>query len=65
MTPGSNKPVEDVTILELNIIRQGMSARGFDAADTWNTELPLVEEKRLQKLEEAKQKAEEAKKSCR
>jgi peptidyl-prolyl cis-trans isomerase A (cyclophilin A) len=59
---GSNKPLEDVTILELNIIRQGMSAKGFDATDTWNTELPLVEEKRLQKLEEAKQKAEEAKK---
>ena len=39
-----------------------MSAKGFDAADTWNTELPLLEEKRLQKLEEAKQKAEEAKK---
>ena len=62
VTPGSNKPVEDVKILKLNIIRQGMSARGFDAVDTWNTELPLLEEKRLQKLEEAKQKAEEAKK---
>ena len=61
VTPGSNKPVEDVKILKLNIIRQGMSARGFDAADTWNKELPLLEEKRLQKLEEAKGKAEEAK----
>jgi cyclophilin family peptidyl-prolyl cis-trans isomerase len=62
VTPGSNKPLEDVKILKLNIIRQGMSAKGFDAADTWNTELPLLEEKRLQKLEDAKQKAEEAKK---
>ena len=62
VTPGSNKPVEDVKILKLNIIRQGMSAKGFDAVDTWNTELPLLEEKRLQKLEDAKQKAEEAKK---
>ncbi len=62
VTPGTNKPVEDVKILELNIIRQGMSAKGFDAADTWNTELSLLEEKRLQKLEDAKQKAEEAKK---
>ena len=61
VTPGSNKPVEDVKILKLNIIRQGMSAKGFDAADTWNRELPLLEEKRLQKLEEAKKKAEEAK----
>ena len=59
---GSNKPLEEVKILELNIIRQGLSAKRFDAADTWNTELPLLEEKRLQKLEEAKQKAEEAKK---
>lgn len=59
---GSNKPLEDVKILELNIIRQGLSAKRFDAADTWNTELPLLEEKRLQKLNEAKQKAEEAKK---
>ncbi|MDB9874514.1 peptidylprolyl isomerase, partial [Flavobacteriaceae bacterium] len=62
VTPGSNKPVEDVKILKLNIIRQGMSAKWFDAVDTWNTELPLLEEKRLQKLEEAKLKAEEAKK---
>ena len=62
VTPGSNKPLEDVKILKLNIIRQGMSAKGFDAVDTWNTELPLLEEKRLQKLEDAKQKAEEAKK---
>ena len=62
VTPGSNKPVEEVKILKLNIIRQGMGARGFDAADTWNTELPLLEEKRLQKLEQDKQKAEEAKK---
>lgn len=62
VAPESNKPLEDVKILNLNIIRQGMSAKRFDAADTWNTELPLLEEKRLQKLEEAKQKAEEAKK---
>ena len=62
VTPGSNKPVEDVKIVALNIIRQGMRAKGFDAADTWNTELPLLEEKRLEKLEEAKKKAEEAKK---
>jgi cyclophilin family peptidyl-prolyl cis-trans isomerase/FKBP-type peptidyl-prolyl cis-trans isomerase len=61
VAPRSNKPLEDVTILELNIIRQGMSAKGFDAADTWNTEFPLLEEKRLKKIEEAKQKAEEAK----
>ena len=62
VTSGSNKPVEDVKILELNIIRQGLSAKRFDAADTWNTELPLLEEKRLKKLNDAKIKAAEAKK---
>ena len=62
VTPGSNKPVEDVKILKLNIIRQGRRAIEFDAVDTWNTELPLLEEKRLQKLEEAKLKAEQARK---
>ena len=61
VAPRSNKPLEDVKILELNIIRQGMSARGFDAEDTWNTEFPLLEEKRLKKLEEARLKAEEDK----
>ena len=61
VAPRSNKPLEDVKILELNIIRQGMSARGFDAEDTWNTEFPLFEEKRLKKLEEARLKAEEDK----
>ena len=62
VTSESNKPVEDVKILELNIIRQGLSAKRFDAADTWNTELPLLEEKRLNKLKEAELKAAEAKK---
>ena len=62
VAPGSNKPLENVEIIAINIIRQGLSAKRFDAADTWNTELPLLEEKRLQKLEDAKQKAEDAKK---
>ena len=62
VTPGSTKPLEDVIILELNIIRQGAEAKQFDAADTWNTELPLLEKKRLNKIEDAKQKAAEDKK---
>tara|TARA_B110000971_G_scaffold140836_1_gene143942 strand:+ start:1621 stop:2796 length:1176 start_codon:yes stop_codon:yes gene_type:complete len=62
VTPGSDKPLEDVIILELNIIRQGAEAKQFDAADTWNTELPLLEKKRLNKIEDAKQKAAEDKK---
>ncbi|MDC0380489.1 peptidylprolyl isomerase [Flavobacteriaceae bacterium] len=60
--PGSNKPLEDIRILSLNIIRQGFSANRFNAAKTWNREFPLLEEKRLKKIEEAKQEAERQKK---
>ena len=41
----SNKPNEDVIIEEINIIRIGYDARNFDAVKTWETELPLLEEK--------------------
>ena len=60
--PGSNKPLEDIRILSLNIIRQGFSAKRFNAAKTWNREFPLLEEKRLKKIEEAKQEAERKRK---
>ena len=60
--PGSNKPLEDIRILSLNIIRQGFSANRFNSAKTWNREFPLLEEKRLKKIEEAKQEAERQKK---
>lgn len=60
--PGSNKPLEDIRILSLNIIRQGFSANRFNAAKTWKREFPLLEEKRLKKIEEAKQEAERQKK---
>lgn len=56
--PGSNKPLEDIRILSLNIIRQGFGAKRFNAAKTWNREFPLLEEKRLKKIEEANQEAE-------
>jgi cyclophilin family peptidyl-prolyl cis-trans isomerase len=62
VAPGSNKPLEDVEILAVNIIRQGFGAKGFDAAKTWEKELPLLEEKRLKKIEEAKKEAERQKK---
>lgn len=57
-----SKPNEDVIIKEVNIIRVGFEARNFDAAKTWETELPLVEEKRKKTEEEAKLKAEEERK---
>lgn len=60
--PETNKPLEDVTILSLNIIRQGSKAKRYDAAKTWERELPLLEEKRLKRLEEAKREAERQKK---
>jgi FKBP-type peptidyl-prolyl cis-trans isomerase len=60
--PKTNKPLEDVTILSLNIIRQGSKAKRYDAAKTWERELPLLEEKRLKRLEEAKREAERQKK---
>lgn len=60
--PGSNKPLEDIRILSLNIFRQGFGAKRFNAAKTWNREFPLLEEKRLKKIEEAKQEAERQKK---
>ncbi len=59
--PG-NRPIKDVVILELNIIRKGFDARNFDAVKTWETELPKLEEKSKQKAEEARKKAEEAQK---
>jgi len=59
---GTNKPLEDVSIVSLNIIRQGSKAKRYDAAKTWERELPLLEEKRLKRLEEAKKEAERQKK---
>ena len=61
-TAERNKPVEDVVIEELNIIRQGYDARNFDAVKTWETELPKLEERAKQKAEESRVKAEEDRK---
>jgi len=61
--PG-NRPKKDIVILDINIISKGYDARNFDAVKTWNTELPKLEEKAKQKVEEALKKAEEAKKEA-
>ncbi|MBT8265715.1 MAG: peptidylprolyl isomerase [Bacteroidia bacterium] len=58
-TAARDKPVEDVVIEQINIIRQGFDARKFDAVKVWETELPLLEEKAKKKAEEARKKAEE------
>ena len=62
-TAQGNKPVEDVIIQEVNIIPQGFEARKFDAVKTWETEIPLLEEKQKQQEEEARKKEEEAQKA--
>jgi len=61
---GSNKPNEEIIIKEINIIRVGYEARNFDAAKTWETELPLLEKKRKQQEEKARKEAEEAQKAA-
>jgi len=48
--PGSNKPIEDVVIKELNIIRKGSAAKAFDAAKVFTEEMPKIGER----MEEAK-----------
>jgi len=57
----ANKPNEDIIIQEINIIRNGYEARNFDAVKTWNTELPLLEEKRQKEVDDARKQAEEEK----
>ncbi|WP_239021956.1 peptidylprolyl isomerase [Pontimicrobium aquaticum] len=59
-----NKPAEDVVIEEINIVRQGFEARKYDAVKTWETELPLLEEKAKEKKIAALKKAEEERKKA-
>ena len=60
--PG-DKPIEDVVIQELNIIRVGLAAKSFDAAKTFTEELPKIEEKQKKLKEEQRKKAEEEQKA--
>lgn len=57
VTPGNNKPVEDVVILELNIIRKGSDAKNFKADKVFTEELPKLKEKQAKAAEEAEKKA--------
>lgn len=56
-----NKPVEDVVIKELNIIRKGSEAKKFNAPKVFEEELPKIKEKAEVAAEEARKKAEEEK----
>lgn len=64
VAPGNNKPVDIVYINEVNIIRQGYDARNFDAVKVWESELPLLAEKKKQRQEEARLAAEQAQKEA-
>ncbi|MFK7832356.1 MAG: peptidylprolyl isomerase [Winogradskyella sp.] len=52
-----NKPVEDVVISKLNIIRKGSAAKSFDAPKIFTEEMPKVEENILKAKEEAQKAA--------
>ncbi len=63
--PRSNKPLEDVVILELNIIRKGAAAKKFDAPKVFTEELPKIKERVAAAKVEAEKVAEEAKKEAK
>lgn len=56
---GRNKPVEDVVIEKVNIIRKGKDAKFFDAPKVFEEEMPKVEENFMALRAEAKKEAEE------
>lgn len=56
----NHKPVEDVVITKLNIIRKGKEAKAFDAPKVFEEEMPKVEEN-IKKAKEEAQKAIKAK----
>lgn len=58
-TKPSNKPLEDVIIQELNIIRVGLTAKTFDAPSVFTEELPKIKEKQDKLKEEQRLKQEE------
>jgi len=60
--PG-DKPIEDVVIEQLNIVRIGSDAKSFNAAKVFVEELPKVKEKQDKVKEEKRKKAEEKKKA--
>ncbi len=58
----SNKPIDDVVIQEVNIIRVGLAAKTFDAPKVFTEELPKIKEKQEKLREEQRLKAEEQQK---
>ena len=54
----NHKPVEDVVITKLNIIRKGSAAKAFNAPKVFEEDMPKIKEKQAKLKEEAKKKAE-------
>jgi len=54
-----NKPIEDVVIKEVNIIRKGFDAKNFNAPKVFNEELPKMAQRQQELQEEMRKKAEE------
>lgn len=61
----NHKPIEDVVITQLNIIRKGKDAKFFDAPKVFEEEMPKIIEKREQQEAEAKKKAAELAKKAK
>ncbi|MFD1064082.1 peptidylprolyl isomerase [Winogradskyella litorisediminis] len=57
----ANKPIEDVVLKEVNIIRIGSEAKKFNAPKVFTEELPKIKERVAAAEEEARKKAEEEK----
>ena len=57
-----DKPVEDVVITELNIIRKGKTAKNFDAPRVFEEERPKIKERQQKLADEQKKKADEERK---
>lgn len=55
----NHKPVEDVVITKLNIIRKGSDAKSFNAPKIFEEDMPKIIERQAKKKEEEKKKAEE------
>nr|WP_321235186.1 peptidylprolyl isomerase [uncultured Psychroserpens sp.] len=62
VAPRTNKPLEDVIMTKITIIRKGSSAKSFNAAKVFESELPKVEEEINQIQEEKRLKAEQEQK---
>lgn len=59
--PKSKKPLEDVYILKVNIIRKGIDAKAFNAPSVFELELPKLEEEIKQIQANKKEKIEQEK----